>query len=317
MSYGKINSDRRGFDDGRDPEAKMDSRGISGDGTRQRGKARISQRRNLLDVGGEPQPQSHSWAIRLRSLHAQLRKRPCMSTPAICASRSVGPGCTPIPTSASSAIQQQLEDEQQDTLLNPTVIIEVLSPSTESYDRGRKFQHYRALASLQEYVLIAQDSARIERYLRQPSGEWLLADATGLDAVIELARFNARSRSPTCTRRSASSSVKRSAPPPSPRPSARSRSAPCRRLLFAASESRTPGRKASFQRRRQRLDIDVRHEQAVDAVLHHFRVAAFVAGDHRRARRAGFPAACATAPRSRNTARRNRRLSCTAASARG
>jgi Uma2 family endonuclease len=80
----------------------------------------------------------------------------------------------------------QLEDSHQDTLLNPTLIIEVLSPSTESYDRGKKFQHYRTLKSLQEYVLIAQDSPRIERYLRQPNDEWLLTDAAGLDAVIEL-----------------------------------------------------------------------------------------------------------------------------------
>ena len=78
----------------------------------------------------------------------------------------------------------QFSDE--DNLLNPTVLIEVLSPSTESYDRGKKFQHYRTLESLQEYVLIGQDSPRIERYTRQPDNQWLLADAVGLDASIEL-----------------------------------------------------------------------------------------------------------------------------------
>lgn len=79
----------------------------------------------------------------------------------------------------------QLEDSHQDILLNPTVIIEVLSPSTESYDRGRKFQQYRTLESLQEYLLIAQDTPRIEHFRRQ--GEhWLFNDYTGLETSLEL-----------------------------------------------------------------------------------------------------------------------------------
>jgi Uma2 family endonuclease len=80
----------------------------------------------------------------------------------------------------------KLADKEFDTLLNPTVIIEVLSPSTERYDRGRKFQDYRRLASLKEYVLVSQDSAQIERYLRQDNGEWVLTDVVGLDSKFEL-----------------------------------------------------------------------------------------------------------------------------------
>ena len=71
-------------------------------------------------------------------------------------------------------------------LLNPTVIIEVLSPSTELYDRGAKFGHYRTLASLQHYVLIAQDRAQIEVYTRQANGSWNFTEAVGLVAVITL-----------------------------------------------------------------------------------------------------------------------------------
>lgn len=82
--------------------------------------------------------------------------------------------------------EPEFEDDFVDTLLNPTVIIEVLSPSTELYDRGRKFQHYRTLTSLQEYVLIAQDSYRVEHFIRQPNDEWLLSDAVTLDATIQL-----------------------------------------------------------------------------------------------------------------------------------
>jgi Uma2 family endonuclease len=76
--------------------------------------------------------------------------------------------------------------KDKDILLNPIVVIEVLSPSTEQYDRGRKFHQYRQLESLQEYLLIAQNSPHIERYLRQSDGTWLYADAIGLDTSLEL-----------------------------------------------------------------------------------------------------------------------------------
>jgi Uma2 family endonuclease len=80
----------------------------------------------------------------------------------------------------------QLEDDHLDTLLNPNVIIEVLSPPTEQYDRGKKFQNYRTLPSLEEYLLVSQDTPRIERYLRQNDGQWLFSDTTGLEASLEL-----------------------------------------------------------------------------------------------------------------------------------
>lgn len=72
----------------------------------------------------------------------------------------------------------QLEDGQLDTLLNPNVIVEVLSDSTEKYDRGRKFGHYRQLASLKEYILVSQDRFLVERFVRQPDGSWLLTAFT-------------------------------------------------------------------------------------------------------------------------------------------
>ncbi|MDQ2807103.1 MAG: Uma2 family endonuclease [Chloroflexota bacterium] len=71
--------------------------------------------------------------------------------------------------------EEQFEDEHQDTLLNPTVIFEVLSPSTEHYDRGKKFALYRGLESLQEYLLVAQDEARVEHFIRHDR-DWVLRD---------------------------------------------------------------------------------------------------------------------------------------------
>ena len=81
--------------------------------------------------------------------------------------------------------EPRFEDTELDTLLNPTVIVEVLSPSTERFDRGRKFLLYRQMQSLQEYVLVAQDAMRVEVFRRQ--GEmWLFHDLSGTDAVLRL-----------------------------------------------------------------------------------------------------------------------------------
>jgi Uma2 family endonuclease len=70
--------------------------------------------------------------------------------------------------------EPEFEDAAFDTLLNPRAIVEVLSDSTEKYDRGVKFGHYRQLPSLQEYVLVAQDRFLVERYVRQADGSWVL-----------------------------------------------------------------------------------------------------------------------------------------------
>ena len=69
--------------------------------------------------------------------------------------------------------EPQFLDAHEDTLLNPTVIIEVLSESTEAYDRGDKYAHYRKLDSLQEYILVAQNKPGIEIFTRGENGNWL------------------------------------------------------------------------------------------------------------------------------------------------
>ena len=77
-------------------------------------------------------------------------------------------------------------DEEKDTLTNPTVIVEMLSDSTEAYDRGKKFEHYRQIPSLREYLLVSQIEPRIEQFIRQPNSEWLLREASGLNATLAL-----------------------------------------------------------------------------------------------------------------------------------
>ncbi|MEM6328801.1 MAG: Uma2 family endonuclease [Planctomycetota bacterium] len=78
------------------------------------------------------------------------------------------------------------EDEHVDTLVNPQAIVEVLSPSTEAYDRGKKFEHFRGIPTLREYLLVAQDRPHIERYSLGDDGVWRLADASGLGAATAI-----------------------------------------------------------------------------------------------------------------------------------
>ena len=82
--------------------------------------------------------------------------------------------------------EPQFADAHVDTLTNPALLVEVLSPSTEAYDRGKKAKLYRAIPSLQELLFIAQDSYEVELYRRQPDGTWALIEARGLESAITL-----------------------------------------------------------------------------------------------------------------------------------
>ena len=86
--------------------------------------------------------------------------------------------------------QPQFEDAEVDTLLNPTLIIEVLSPSTETHDRTKKFADYRKIESLKEYILIAQRECRVTQYIKQPDGMWLFQEASSLGEMLHLTSVN-------------------------------------------------------------------------------------------------------------------------------
>ncbi|MDJ0661349.1 MAG: Uma2 family endonuclease [Crocosphaera sp.] len=80
----------------------------------------------------------------------------------------------------------QLQEGRNDTIINPLLIAEVLSQSTEAYDRGDKFSAYRTIPSLQEYILIQQYSPHIEQFSKTESGQWLLSDYDGQEATLTL-----------------------------------------------------------------------------------------------------------------------------------
>jgi Uma2 family endonuclease len=73
-----------------------------------------------------------------------------------------------------------------DTVINPSVLVEVLSDSTEAYDRGKKFEHYRQIPTLQEYLLVSQKEPRIEQFIRQPDDRWTLNEAAGLEKTLQV-----------------------------------------------------------------------------------------------------------------------------------
>jgi Uma2 family endonuclease len=125
------------------------------------------------------------------SLHGQLRGRPCEIYANDMRVKVSSTGLYTYPDIVAVCGEVRLADNHFDTLLNPTLIIEVLSASTADYDYGRKFKHYRELPSLREYVLIAQDSARVDYFVRLDDGVWQLTDIRGLDATLTLTSVNA------------------------------------------------------------------------------------------------------------------------------
>ena len=116
-------------------------------------------------------------------LHATLKKRPCAVGSSDLRLRVSPDGLYTYPDVIVICGDPKFADDQHDTLLNPALIVEVLSPSTEAYDRGFKSAQYRTVESLEEYALVSQVEPRVEVFRRQTGGHWLLSEAIGLEAV--------------------------------------------------------------------------------------------------------------------------------------
>ena len=119
------------------------------------------------------------------ALGTQLRDRSCNVYSNDMRVRVTNTGLFTYPDLVVTCGEEEFADDEQDTLLDPLVIFEVLSDSTEAYDRGKKFEHYQSIDSLSTYVLVAQDAPRIERYVRQEDGRtWVYTETHEADAVI-------------------------------------------------------------------------------------------------------------------------------------
>lgn len=119
-------------------------------------------------------------------LNTQLRERPCR---VYTSDLKIKIECARVYTYPDVTVvcgPSHFEDSTRRALLNPAVIVEVLSETTEKYDRGRKFQYYRTIDTLQEYLLVSQSSMHIDHYVRQNDHFWLLSSAASADDTITL-----------------------------------------------------------------------------------------------------------------------------------
>ena len=112
----------------------------------------------------------------ITGLNNLLRQSNCQVYPSDMRVKVSPTGLYTYPDVVVACDKPMFEDSEMDTLLNPRLIIDVLSESTEAYDRGAKFEQYRSVESLQEYLLVAQNRVFVERYQRQSNGTWLLSD---------------------------------------------------------------------------------------------------------------------------------------------
>ena len=122
----------------------------------------------------------------VRELGNRLLEGPCKVYPSDMRVKVNQTGLYTYPDVSAVCSGAVFEDERRDTLLNPQVIFEVLSPSTEAYDRGKKFQYYSRIESLTAYLLVSQTSARVASYVRQADRQWLLTMFDRLDDSIVL-----------------------------------------------------------------------------------------------------------------------------------
>jgi Uma2 family endonuclease len=126
------------------------------------------------------------------ALFQALKGRPCIVTPVDLRLRISPAGLYTYPDVMVVCGEPKFADDRRDTLLNPAFIVEVLSPSTEGYDRGFKAAQYRTIESLQEHALVSQTEPRVEVFRRQPGGRWLLSEFVGLDSVCNLEGLGCR-----------------------------------------------------------------------------------------------------------------------------
>jgi Uma2 family endonuclease len=114
----------------------------------------------------------------VRELGEQFRMRPCRVYPGDVRVHVKSTGLYTYPDVTAVCGARNFIDDRTDTLLNPALSVEVLSPSTEACDRGRKFGQYQSIESLREYLLVASDRMHVDLYARQADGRWMLTSAS-------------------------------------------------------------------------------------------------------------------------------------------
>jgi Uma2 family endonuclease len=153
---------------------------------------RLSETRSeYLDGGVYPMPGATINYVQLVSnvafeLGLQLRTRPCRVLMSDLKVRMPDSRKFFYPDVVVVCAEPQFHDDRKDVILNPDLVVEVLSPSTEAFDRGAKFRAYQTIESLKEYLLVSQGKPLIEQYIRNADGEWRYRAAEGLESSLTL-----------------------------------------------------------------------------------------------------------------------------------
>lgn len=142
-------------------------------------------------AGGSEQ---HAYLITnvVGELRSHFKGRPCKVWPDTLRVKVWPTGRYTYPDAVALCGEPHFEDAERDTLVNPMVLFEVLSPSSEDHDRGKKFFYYRSIESVTDYVLIAQNAINVEHFSRQPDGTWVFRAYTRLDQEVGLPSLGVR-----------------------------------------------------------------------------------------------------------------------------
>jgi Uma2 family endonuclease len=122
----------------------------------------------------------------IREIGRQVADRPCEAYARDMKVQVAATGSFTYPDVVVVCDEPRFHDDHEDVLLNPTFLVEVLSESTEAYDRGAKSEQYRTIDSLREYLLVAQDRCHVEHYIRQPDGQWLLRESGNPEDTVQI-----------------------------------------------------------------------------------------------------------------------------------
>jgi Uma2 family endonuclease len=140
-------------------------------------------------VGGSPRHNTIGVNL-VTALRNQLKGTPCRPFNSDQRIRIPANGLATYPDISIVCGEFELDEQDKHAITNPVVLFEVLSNSTERYDRGKKFDLYRPLETFKEYVLVSQNEAHVERFLRQDDGSWVLNVIKGVDTTLPLASVN-------------------------------------------------------------------------------------------------------------------------------
>lgn len=150
-------------------------------------------RGELFEMVGATEAHNRIALNLVANLMAELRGKPCRVFALDMRVQVSANGLYTYPDVAVACPPIEFDGETRDTLLNPQVIVEVLSKSTEKYDRGKKFELFRELASLKQYILISQVEPRVDSYVRQADGvAWLMVPSAGLEGTLDFPTVECR-----------------------------------------------------------------------------------------------------------------------------